>query len=254
MKRMLTIIAAVVLVASCAGVSNLRLNEELTNLYTAQIDARDSDDVILKETVGEAFRSLALRAEDQAQKATTTEDAVSFYRIAATAAWQGESTNVEALGNSGWMKCEEPGFDKARRDCVMLLVIPDLAATDGLTTSLDDVKSRVNAERAKPADQQSPAVLGEIGNASDDIFDKLNSRFGVLSEARAEFSTASLPSALLDRLKKNQDFIFCRMRDANGMLLRAVGNTDARFTRNQATLETIRREHDPNNQINCATT
>ena len=74
-----------------------------------------------------------------------------------------------------------------------------LAVKDELTKSLNDVQSRVKVERAKPANQQSPAVLGEIGTASDDTFDKLSARFRVLNEAREEFSTTSVPVTLMDR-------------------------------------------------------
>ena len=110
MKKLLTTIVAAILLTGCAGVANLRLNEELTNLYAAQIDARNEQDVILQETVVDAFSSLATRAEAQATSASSTADAVSFYRIAATAAWQGRSDSVVALSNAGWKRCNEARF------------------------------------------------------------------------------------------------------------------------------------------------
>lgn len=251
MRVKLIFFLAVILSASCTGASNLRLNEELTNLYVAKQDSRDSADVILEQTFVDAFASLAARAESAARSSSNTADAVSFYRIAATAAWQGNAENVEDLSNSGWARCNEKGFDKARRDCVMLLVIPDLAAAEELSRGLDEVRDQVDETRRNAEDGESTASLAELSSAIDDIFKSLNARFEVLEAAQIDFEDKSLPPGLMAQLARNQNFIFCRMTDANGVLLRGAGTNDRRFIDNQATLSAILQARDEGTDMTC---
>lgn len=252
MKRTLLAWLLLLLAAGCTGVSNLRLNEELTNLYAARVEARAGDDVIMAETTTAALRSLAARARAEAEAATDPADAVSFYRIAATAAWQGESPDVAAISDSGWSICERDDFDAARRDCVMLLVIPDLAATDALTARLDEQNRQVREARERPAGDTRDAELETIGETADDMFASLETRFDVLAGATERFPPATVPPALVAQLEHNRDFIYCRLRDTLGLLTRSVGMSDPRFQRRQQQLESIRRSHDPDDRINCA--
>ena len=256
MKTKLTIFAVfsiALLISGCSAVSNLRLNEELTNLYSAKIDAKDSEDVILQETVAEALNSLAIRAETLAKQSKEPVDAISFYRIAATAAWQGRSENVADLSEEGWKICDDSGVETAPRDCMMLLVIPDLAATDALTMRLEKANQEVRKQRSLPDEQQSATRLNELKEGSIEIFDSLANRFKALGDSKAKFSAVSVPPPLAERMNTNLNFIFCQMRVANGTLLVAAGDEDPGYRARKKRLEEIRVTHDPNNQINCAT-
>jgi len=253
MKLIIKIVFVVVFVAGCNGATLGSLTKQLTNLETELIDARNADDAAAEVAAAGELRTLASKAESNAGKAKTTPDVIAFYRIAATAAWQGESTNVVALGTSGFDKCKELGLATApTRDCFMLRVIPDLAATDKLTARLDQATEDIKAERAKPVADRSPEVIAQIGVEGDAIFDGFQNRFDGFKAAKADFVDIALPDGLDELNEKNKNFIFCRMRDALAVQMLSVGNTAPEFAENQAELETIRQDHDPNDQINCA--
>jgi len=251
MKTATALSAAVLILAACAPVTNLQMNDELTSLYSAQLGARSSDDIIIQQSIIEAFASLAGRAAMAAGKASTPEDAVSYYRIAATAAWQGGLNTVRDLSDSGWDICQRPDFDEKRRDCVMLLVIPDLAATDELTGKLDMEGSAATAERRKPAGEQSAALLDGIGDRTSVLLRGLEARFDVLDDARSRFPPGSVPPALLDQVHRNQDFIYCRVRDGLGVLTIAVGGSDRRSVEAKAAFTSMDNRHNRDSHVVC---
>jgi hypothetical protein len=253
MKLIIRIVFVVVFVAGCNSATLGSLTKQLTELETELIGARNADDAAAEVAAAGELRALAATAESNAGKAKTTPDIIAFYRIAATAAWQGESTNVVAVSNSGFDKCEELGLATApTRDCFMLRVIPDLAATDKLTAQLGQATKDVKAERAKPFADRSPEVIARIGAEGDAIFDGFQNRFDGLTAAKADFADIALPDGLDELNEKNKNFVFCRMRDALAVQNLSVGSTVPEFAENQAELETIRQDHDPDNQINCA--
>jgi hypothetical protein len=253
MKNIMRMIVVVAVVAGCNGVSIIKLNNQLTELETELIDARNANDADRITAISEDFVTLSTDAESEVAKAKTAVDAISLYRIAATSAWQGGGSNVVLLSANGFDQCEEVGLaDAPPRDCFMLRIIPDLAATDEITGRLDKAKADVNAERVKPPAEQSAVVMQQIGSDSDAIFNDFENRFKGLGDAITEFVDIDLPEGLLERATGNQDFIFCRLRDALGVQILSAGMQDSNFLDNQADLETIRMKHDPDNQINCA--
>ena len=100
MKLIIKIVFVVVFVAGCNSATLGSLTKQLTNLETELIGARNADDAAAEVAAAGELRALASTAESNASKAKTTPDVIAFYRIAATAAWQGESNNVVALGTS----------------------------------------------------------------------------------------------------------------------------------------------------------
>lgn len=253
MKLIIRIVLVAVFVTGCNSATLGSLSKQLTELETELVTARDAHDAAAEVSAAGELRTLASTAESNAGKAKTTPDAIAFYRIAATAAWQGNSSNVVTVSDSGFAKCEELGLATApTRDCFMLRVIPDLAATDKLTARLGLANKDIKAERAKPVADRSPEVIARIGAESDAIFDGFQNRFDGLRDARSDFADIALPDGLDELNEKNQNFIFCRMRDALAIQNLSVGSTSRDFKENQAELETIRQEHDPDNRINCA--
>lgn len=242
MKRTGVILAAILVITGCQSISNIQMNEELTSLYSAQVGARESDDAIIQESIAEAFRSLATRSAAEAGKASDPADAVSFYRIAATAAWQGGSPDVKELGDAGWSICNRPDFDRDRRDCVMLLVIPELAATDDLTARLGK-EGRMAVEEAGPAGEQDAEVLEGIGARTTDIVIGFDNRFEAIDDAKDQFDAESISPGLLAHLDKTLNFIYCRMEEGVGVLTIAVGLNDTRTADAQAAISSIEEEH-----------
>ncbi len=240
------------LVGGCQGVANLRLNDELTSLYSAKLNAAAIDDVILYETALDSLESISELAKSEAVKARTTADAVSFYRIAATAAWQAESWGtVGGLAEAGWSRCESPDFDRNRRDCVMLLVIPDLAAIDVLSLSLEVADSAINAEINKSLSDRQSEVLDAQATAAKTLFDSYKNRFDALRRAEDEFPADEQPPALLVKLRGNTDFVYCRMREARVLVILASDAEDERFQSADSQFAQVRDEYDPDEKINC---
>jgi hypothetical protein len=253
MRNSIRIIVVVAVIAGCNSVSIINLNKQLTELESELIDARNASDAARITAINKDFVSLSTNAESNVEKAKTAADAISLYRIAATSAWQGGGSNVVLLSSNGFDECQELGLaDAPPRDCFMLRIIPDLAATDAITVRLDKAKMDVNAERARPPAEQSAATMRQIGTDSNAIFNDFENRFEGLGNAITEFMEVDLPDGLLERATGNQDFIFCRLRDALGVQILSAGMQDSNFLDNQADLETIRMNHDPDNQINCA--
>lgn len=243
MRKTGVILAVILVMTGCQSISNIQMNEELTSLYSAQVGARESDDAIIQESIAEAFRSLAARSAAEAEKASDPADAVSFYRIAATAAWQGGSPDVKELGDAGWSICNRPDFDRNRRDCVMLLVIPELAATDDLTARLGKEGRMAVGERDKPAGEQDADVLEDIGARTSDIVSGFDNRFDAIDDAKDQFDEESISPGLLAHLDRTLSFIYCRMEESIGVLTIAVGLNDTRTTDAQAAITSIEEEH-----------
>lgn len=191
--------------AGCAGIANLRLNESLVQLYGAKLEADRSGDYFVAESVNEGFRDLASRAEAEARSARRTEDAISFYRLAATAAWQGGMTEVVELGEAGWEKCGGR-IETAPRDCGMLLIIPELAAIDERIGILEDLRRRMD-DGAEVSD-------GEVL----ELFDGFARRFEDLDDDRAVLLGSTLPPGFARAVDERAKSAYCSLQRALGLV------------------------------------
>lgn len=151
--RLLLASIAFLLMAACAN-SGFRsgrtindLNKELSTLYymkkAAETAGASGDLVFTDSPIVDDLSALAGRAQAEAKKASNPLIAISLYRIAAVAAWQAGSIDVINISLTGRELCEQgdEGRDAPPRDCGMLFVIPDIAASDTLSYQLDALRA-----------------------------------------------------------------------------------------------------------------
>lgn len=144
-------LAIIFLVLSFAGCTSFELrdaNQQLTSYYYAKQQAFQDDDWRMLENVRSSLKTLASDAAQQAQKEKNVLNQIAFYRIATTAAWQAEDLSVVSYADDGSKLCAGGNFDRAPRDCGMLLVIPVFAGVDETTDRFNQLQDKVLAARS----------------------------------------------------------------------------------------------------------
>jgi succinate dehydrogenase flavin-adding protein (antitoxin of CptAB toxin-antitoxin module) len=148
-----------VVTVGCTGFSQVDMNRELTGLHAQRIAMNNEikanredkgntekirDFELLLADIDNNLLELAMRARTTGMQAEEKGDdlnAISFYRIAAVAAWLGGAPNITAYTDSGSKKCDElkRGDGAAPRDCAMLKTIPYLAINAARAPELNEV-------------------------------------------------------------------------------------------------------------------
>jgi len=193
--------------AGCQTAAHLNdANEQLLSYYTVKSQAADPT---MKET---AVASLQVLATDTAERAEAESDPlnkISFYRIAATAAWQAGVANVVEYAAAGSQVCEEQ-WDKAPRDCGMLLFIDDLAA-------IDETTARFNGLEASSASAQQAV----------DVFERYEATAKTMIEIRPQLVT-NAPASLLAGFDQRLEELICShiAVGANGLAVTAGATID----------------------------
>ena len=142
----LAFFAVSVFVGGCAALDLRQANYELADLYWAKSEAVNGGHWEQEVTVNAALSALANEAAAQAANPSNSQaDRISFYRIAATAAWQAGDAKVVTYANEGFSLCNPENYRKAPRDCGMLSVIPGFASVDELTKRIEDIRSRIDS-------------------------------------------------------------------------------------------------------------
>ena len=165
MKQNRKIIALLVIIifvtAGCTGVSQIDMNRELSNLHGQRIamhneitaNKKDNSDTektkdfeLLLADIDNSLIELAGRARTAGMEAEVKGDdlnAISFYRIAAVAAWLGEAPDITVYTAPGSARCDKQkeGIGAAPRDCAMLKTIPYLAINAARAPELNDIAS-----------------------------------------------------------------------------------------------------------------
>ncbi len=96
-------------------------------------------------TVNAALSALADEAAARGANTSNSQvNRISFYRVAATAAWQAGDVKVVTYANEGFSLCDSENYQKAPRDCGMLSVIPGFASVDELTKRIEEIRSRAS--------------------------------------------------------------------------------------------------------------
>ena len=140
------LVIIIIVTAGCTGVSQIDMNRELSNLHGQRIamnneitankkDKNNTEKIndfeLLLADIDNSLIELAERARKAGLEADAKGDdlnAISFYRIAAVAAWLGGAPNITAYTDGGSKKCDQlkGGIGDAPRDCAMLKTIPYL--------------------------------------------------------------------------------------------------------------------------------
>jgi len=203
-KLVLTLIALGSL-AGCQTAAHLNdANEQLLSYYTVKSQAADST---MKETAVASLQQLATDTAARAESESDPLNKISFYRIAATAAWQAGDANVVDYAAAGSRACEDQWTD-APRDCGMLLFIDDLAA-------IDETTARFNGLKASSASAEEAV----------DVFERYEATANTMIEIRPQLAT-NAPGSLLAGFDERLDELICShiAVGANGLAV-TVGAT-----------------------------
>jgi len=177
--------------AGCATAVQLNdANEQLSSHYAAQVQA--AGDPVMKETATAALRDLGKVTADRAAKESDPLNKISFYRIAATAAWKAGDNNVVQYVAAGSAVCENH-WNIAPRDCGMLVMIDDLAA-------IDETTAKFNRLRAE----------GPTADGVAEIVKTYDSIAGGMIDGRAPL-VDSVPAALLAEYDVRLDDLICKL-------------------------------------------
>jgi hypothetical protein len=170
--RLLAIGVLAGVLSSCVGPQLLDLNSDLTNLTRQRDDLkkmasrgdpakRQEANAQLIKVDGELKR-LTETAHGAARQSFDNKAKISYYRIAATAGWESRDSRTVAIANEGSAVCNaNAGFDLSPRDCVMLLIIPDLLVNDVSISNAEQLARQGNQGRAA---RYSP-VVGDLLDA-----------------------------------------------------------------------------------------
>lgn len=191
------------LLAGCPAVELRDANEQLTSYYLAKQQSMEAGDWQMLETSVASLKALAKDAASRARSEDNRLNRIALYRIAATAAWQAEVTDVVAYGREGQELCDDDTFKQAPRDCGMLMVIPTLAGVDETTGRLDELQPAVNAA--------GDDVSDSMRAATEQIYDDYVAALDVLLASRVNILASDAHPLFKEQLDENIDKLFCNL-------------------------------------------
>ncbi len=213
-----------VLLNGCVTLDLRQANHELADLYRAKSEAINSKQWEQEVTVNAALSALADEAATRgADKSLSEVNRISFYRIAATAAWQAGDVKVVAYANEGLSLCTPENYQKAPRDCGMLSVIPGFASVDELTERIEDIKRRASGGSNPPSEQEVVQ-----------LFNDLKSRIDSLIRNRNTIKQSSAHPKLIEEIDKQVGTTLCQhLLTARGLILQVAGGESAAHNKAQ---------------------
>ena len=219
----LTLIIAVVGLTACTAFQMRDANEQLTSYYYAKQQAEKNDDWRMLEGTIASLSKLAADAAKQAEKEKDNVlNQIAFYRIATTAAWQAGESKVITYADGGQRLCAGDNFNRAPRDCGMLLVIPTLASADETTKRFNSLQAKVTAEGWG----ENPEDVTEAEKIYADYVTALNS----LLSRRPDLQTSGAHPAFLQGVDKNIGTLLCKNIDEAVLGLIALTSTAERVS------------------------
>jgi len=209
-----------VLLNGCVTLSLRQANHELADLYRAKSEAIKSEQWEQEVTVNAALLALADEAATQgADKSISEVNRISFYRIAATAAWQAGDAKVVMYAADGFSLCTPENYQTVPRDCGMLSVIPDFASVDELTKRIEDIQRRVSGAPNPPTEQEVVQ-----------LFDDIKSRIDSLLAKRDPIKKSSAHPELIQGIDKRTGKILCsHLRTVGVLIARVAGDESAAY-------------------------
>ena len=249
--RVLLTWTALLMGALCTGCAATELrdaNERLTSYYVAKEQAETTSDWRMLESSVASLQALSVEATEIARNEADPLNKISFYRIAATAAWQADDPTVVAIGQEGQALCQGDDFDRAPRDCGMLLVIPTMAGVDETTQRLNDLQERVDAV--------SYVATPEDAAMAEQIYRDYDMALDTLLAQRSRIQASGAHPQFKDAVDTNIGILFCD--NLKGKVLGVLGLVDSsRLT--EARIEISARECDlarsgvPRDDLRCVT-
>jgi len=181
LKIFISAVFIIVFTVGCTGVSQIDMNRELSDLHAQrsamknEITANQKEEInsennrgyeLLLADIDNSLIELAMRARKAGVEAESKGDdlnAISFYRIAAVAAWLGGVPNITAFTDSGTANCDKQkeGLGAAPRDCAILKTIPYLAINSMRAPELEYIATE-ETELAKIRDEGLIKWIAEI--------------------------------------------------------------------------------------------
>ena len=206
-KRCGLVLLLCLLLGGCAAGELRDANDRLTSYYLAKQQARDAQDWRMLEASLASLQSLAEDAAGQARAAQNRLNAISLYRVAATAAWQAGDGTVVAYGREGQALCDDATFNQAPRDCGMLLVIPTLAGVDETTGRVNDLQAEVSSA----GDAAGITLRQRAEQVYDDYLQALD---GLLAR-RADIQSSDAHPGFKQQVDENIASLFCEQLDSS---------------------------------------
>ena len=221
-KQILHRLAMIVLALSLVGCTAFQLrdaNEQLTSYYYAKQQAIQNSDYLMLESVKSSLGSLATDAAEQAQKEKNVFNQIAFYRVASTAAWQAGNLDVVSYAETGKRLCTDENFDRAPRDCGMLLVIPIFAGVDETTERFNMVQAEVTAAPA--------ARRASYAEATEKVFADYRDAFRSILKQRTKLAGRAGHPDLLKGVDQNSGKLLCKLIEQSAVGLIATARGDA---------------------------
>lgn len=199
-------LAACALVSACTGGAILTVSNDLTRLQRekaaleAQIptlkgNPRDAAIVQLANVEGELER-VADASYASARQIGDTKARIANYRIAGTADWQRGDRRAIAITREGTDLCNSSGgYEVAPRDCVILLIIPDLLVNDILVMKFEEARS-----------EAARGVSGVPAKYRSAVNDLLNSYIG-LERVMTRAGTTDVSPLMISVVRSRRDTV-----------------------------------------------
>ena len=216
--RCLTIVVLVLSVAGCSAFQLRDANQQLTSYYYAKRQAIQDADWRMLENVRSSLNTLAADAAKQAQKETKALNQIGFYRIAATAAWQSGELDVVTYADKGSDLCNDGNFNRAPRDCGMLLVIPVFAGVDETTDRFNKLQDKVTKAQPDQRAQYAPAA--------QKVFDDYKDGLATILEHRPKLAGSAAHPDFMMAVDQNSGTLLCKLIEiqAIGLIVTAKGS------------------------------
>ena len=183
-------VVALISISGCTTAMQLQdANEQLISYYYAKEQA--SDNPAMEETAIASLRDLARETAKRANSEKDPLNKISFYRIAATAAWQARDNKVLEYTEAGNAACID-NWSTAPRDCGMLTFIDDLAAVDETTRRFNELRHS--------GDPSVNDVVAVFNAYEESAFTMIENRSQLLP---------NVPASLLAAYDKRLDDLIC---------------------------------------------
>jgi len=218
-----TYVVIVLTLVGCTAFQIRDANHQLTTFYYAKLEAERNKNLTLTEkavmienTVS-SLNTLSKNAVAQAREETKVENKIAFYRIATTAAWQADNSNVVEYATAGQALCRGKKTVKVPRDCGMLEVIPLLASVDEQT----NVLNKLQAKTAAPGWKKNKVDM----NDAEAIYESYRMAFKKLIKTRRSLQGTGAHSSFLKAVDENMGTLLCTNIDSSTRgLLSTVGS------------------------------
>ncbi len=160
--------------AACTSTEHLRFDGKFAELDAKHRAARAAHDATARSAAEAELAELAGKAATAARAARADRrhlDAVSNYRVAASATWRAGRGGTIDIAREGVAVCQDTAKNAAepQRDCLFLEIVQPMAAIDHDVDRLLGFEQRIQEVRRLPPDQRKKAADDAEGWAGNVI-------------------------------------------------------------------------------------